>query len=163
MTVSTRAEESDAKRVIGLLLRTGHSILRRVTLSRTGGARSPERGGPMVEMNQRDRTIKVKIVYYGPALGGKTTNLKVLHEKALWSRRGELISVNSRQDRTILCDLLPLKTGGFRGYDLRVQLLAVAGQAMYSATRRVVIKGADGIVFVANSATDRWQENQMKQ
>ena len=113
----------------------------------------------MVELNQRDRTIKVKIVYYGPALGGKTTNLKVLHERALWSRRGELISVNSRQDRTILCDLLPLKTGGFRGYDLRLQLLAVPGQAIYSMTRRVVIKGADGIVFVANSATDRWNEN----
>jgi mutual gliding-motility protein MglA len=115
----------------------------------------------MVELNQRDRTIKVKIVYYGPALGGKTTNLKVLHERALWSRRGELISVNSRQDRTILCDLLPLKTGGFRGYDLRLQLLAVPGQAIYSMTRRVVIKGADGIVFVANSASDRWNENNL--
>jgi len=114
----------------------------------------------MVELNQRDRTIKLKIVYYGPALGGKTTNLQVLHEKALWSRRGELISVNSRQDRTILCDLLPLKTGGFRGFDLRVQLLAVPGQAIYSTTRRVVLKGADAVVFVANSATDRWHENQ---
>ncbi len=112
----------------------------------------------MVDINQKDRTIRVKIVYYGPALGGKTTNLRVLHERALQSRRGEFISVNSMQDRTILCDLLPLRTGGFRGFDLKLQLLAVPGQAMYGATRRVVLKAADGVVFVANSASDRWRE-----
>lgn len=112
----------------------------------------------MVDINQKDRTIRVKIVYYGPALGGKTTNLRVLHERALRSRRGEFISVNSMQDRTILCDLLPLRTGGFRGFDLKLQLLAVPGQAMYGATRRVVLKAADGVVFVANSASDRWRE-----
>ena len=113
----------------------------------------------MVDINQKERTIRVKIVYYGPALGGKTTNLRVLHEQAIGARRGELISVNSMQDRTILCDLLPLRSGGFRGYDLKLQLLAVPGQSMYSATRRVVLKAADGIVFVANSASDRWYEN----
>ncbi len=113
----------------------------------------------MVDINQRERTIRIKIVYYGPALGGKTTNLRVLHEQALGARRGEFISVNSMQDRTILCDLLPLRSGGFRGYDLKVQLLAVPGQAMYSVTRRVVLKAADGVVFVANSASDRWYEN----
>jgi mutual gliding-motility protein MglA len=113
----------------------------------------------VVDINQKDRTIRIKIVYYGPALGGKTTNLRVLYEHALWSRRGEFVSVNSMQDRTILCDLLPLRTGGFRGYDLRLQLLAVPGQAMYGATRRVVLKAADGVVFVANSAADRWEEN----
>jgi mutual gliding-motility protein MglA len=112
-----------------------------------------------VDINQKDRTIRVKIVYYGPPLGGKTTNLRVLHERAFASRRGELISINSMQDRTILCDLLPLRTGGLRGYDLKLQLLAVPGQAMYGATRRVVLKGADGVVFVANSASDRADEN----
>jgi signal recognition particle receptor subunit beta len=112
-----------------------------------------------LELNQRDHTVRLKLVYYGPALCGKTTNLKVLHEQALWSRRGEFVSLNSQQDRTILCDLLPLKTGGFRGYDLKLQLLAVPGQTVYYTTRRVVLKGADGIVFVANSAADRWQEN----
>jgi len=113
----------------------------------------------MVDIQHRERTIKVKLVYYGPAVGGKTTNLKVLHEEALGQRRGQFVSVNSAQDRTILCDLLPLRSGGFRGYDLKLQMVAVPGQAMYSATRRIVVKGADGVVFVANSASDRWQEN----
>ena len=113
----------------------------------------------MVELNHRDRTIKVKMVYYGPALGGKTTNLQILHQRAEAARRGEMISVNSAQDRTILFDLLPLKTPGFRGFDIRLQILAVPGQAMYGATRRLVLKGADSLVFVANSALDRWEEN----
>jgi signal recognition particle receptor subunit beta len=113
----------------------------------------------MVELNHRDRTIKVKLVYYGPPVGGKTTNLQILHRCADAKRRGELISINSAQDRTILFDLLPLKTSGFRGFDLRLQVLAVPGQAMYSATRRLVLKGADSLVFVANSALDRWEEN----
>jgi len=113
----------------------------------------------MVELNHRDRTIRVKIVYYGPPLGGKTTNLQVLHQHALAARRGEMVSINSAQDRTILFDLLPLKAAGFRGFDLRIHLLAVPGQPMYAATRRLVLKGADALVFVANSATDRWEEN----
>jgi hypothetical protein len=113
----------------------------------------------MVELNHRDRTIKVKVVYYGPPLGGKTTNLQILHQRADNRRRGEMISVNSAQDRTILFDLLPLKTPGFRGFDLRLQILAVPGQAMYAATRRLVLKGADSLVFVVNSALDRWEEN----
>ncbi len=113
----------------------------------------------MVELNHRDRTIKVKIVYYGPALGGKTTNLQVIHRHADTHRRGEMVSINSAQDRTILFDLLPLKASGFRGFDLRLQILAVPGQAMYAATRRLVLKGADALVFVANSAVDRWEEN----
>jgi mutual gliding-motility protein MglA len=113
----------------------------------------------MVEYNQAQRTVKVKIAYYGPALGGKTTNLKVLHERARPEQRSDLVSVNSEQDRTILCDLLPLRTGGFRGFDLRLQLLAVPGQTTYAAPRRAVLKGSDGVVFVGNSAVDRWHEN----
>ena len=113
----------------------------------------------MVELSHRERTIQIKIVYYGPAVGGKTTNLQVLHQYAQAARRGELISVNSAQDRTILFDLLPLKAAGFRGFDLKLQILAVPGQAMYAATRRLVLKGCDSIVFVANSASDRWEEN----
>jgi signal recognition particle receptor subunit beta len=113
----------------------------------------------MVEFNRQERIVKVKIAYYGPAVGGKTTNLKVLYERARGGRRGEFVSVNSQQDRTILCDLLPLKSGGFRGFDLRFQLAAVPGQAIYAPARRVVLRGSDGVVFVANSATDRWHEN----
>ena len=113
----------------------------------------------MVELLHRERTIKVKIVYYGPPVGGKTTNLQVLHQHALAARKGEMVSVNSAQDRTILFDLLPLRTTGFRGYDVRLQVLAVPGQGMYAATRRLVLKGTDALVFVANSAADRWEEN----
>ncbi|HET9316983.1 MAG TPA: hypothetical protein VFQ51_15430, partial [Vicinamibacteria bacterium] len=113
----------------------------------------------MVELNHRQRTIKIKIVYYGPAVGGKTTNLQVLHQNVQPEHRGELVSINSAQDRTILFDLLPVKAAGFRGFDLRLQVLAVPGQALYAATRRLVLKGADSLVFVANSAADRWEEN----
>jgi signal recognition particle receptor subunit beta len=113
----------------------------------------------MVELNQRDRVIRIKLVYYGPPVGGKTTNLRVLHRRAAASRRGELISVNSAQDRTILFDFMPLKTSGFRGFDVRLQLVAVPGQVMYGASRRVALKATDGVVFVANSALDRFEEN----
>jgi len=121
--------------------------------------RALDRGRKMVELLHRERTIKVKIIYYGPPVGGKTTNLQVLHQHALAARKGEMISVNSAQDRTILFDLLPLRTTGFRGYDVRLQVLAVPGQGMYAATRRLVLKGSDALVFVANSAADRWEEN----
>jgi hypothetical protein len=113
----------------------------------------------MVDINKSNRTIKAKIVYYGPAVGGKTTNLKLLQENAVRDRRGMMISVNSTQERTILFDLLPLRTIGFRGYDLRLQLIGVAGQSMYAPSRKSALKAADGLVFVANSAVDRWEEN----
>ncbi|HLA76719.1 MAG TPA: hypothetical protein VJU18_03960 [Vicinamibacteria bacterium] len=113
----------------------------------------------MAEISPKDKTIRIKIIYYGPALGGKTTNLRVLHRRAAQSRRGEMWSVNSFQDRTILFDLLPIQAVGPRGFDVRVQLLAVPGQAMYAASRRAALRGADGLVFVANSATDRLDEN----
>jgi signal recognition particle receptor subunit beta len=113
----------------------------------------------MAEIDQRNRTIRVKIVYYGPPLGGKTTNLLRLHARAVEAQRGEMISINSRQDRTILFDLLPLTAVGPRGFELRFQVVAVPGQALYSATRRAALRGADGVVFVANSAADRWQES----
>lgn len=113
----------------------------------------------MAEISPKDKAIRVKIIYYGPALGGKTTNLRVLHKRADRSRRGEMWSVNSFQDRTILFDLLPIQAVGPRGFDVRIQLLAVPGQAMYSASRRTALRGADGLVFVANSAEDRLEEN----
>jgi signal recognition particle receptor subunit beta len=112
-----------------------------------------------MELNNTDKSLKIKIAYYGPAIGGKTTNLNVLYQHALVPRRGDFISINSQQDRTILCDLLPLRAGGFCGFDVRLQLLAVPGQSIYLVSRRAVLRGSDGIVFVANSAVDRWQEN----
>jgi hypothetical protein len=113
----------------------------------------------LVEINHKERFLRVKILYYGPAAGGKTTSLQVLHRHARPDRRQELVSVNTAQDRTILFDLLPLSTPAFRSYELRFQVVAVPGQKFYGATRKMLLKNADSIVFVANSATDRWQEN----
>jgi mutual gliding-motility protein MglA len=113
----------------------------------------------MAEIVLKDRVVRLKIVYYGPALGGKTTNLRTLHARAAAGRRGELLSVNSFQDRTVLFDMLPLQAVGPRGFDIRLQLVAVPGQAAYALSRRVALKGADAVVFVANSATDRREEN----
>jgi signal recognition particle receptor subunit beta len=112
-----------------------------------------------VELKPRDRIVQLKILYYGPAVGGKTTNLQALHGSAQSRHRGELIAVNSQQERTILFDLLPLRGVGFHGFDVRFQLVAVPGQAPYAATRRLVTRGADAVVFVANSARDRLREN----
>ena len=123
------------------------------------GRRTDTARRAMVDINRRERFIRTKILYYGPAAGGKTTNLIVLHRLADPKRRGELVSVNSTQDRTILLDLLPVKTPAFRGYDLRFQVIAVPGQPAYAATRDMLLHGADSIVFVANSAADRWEEN----
>ena len=102
--------------------------------------------------------MRAKIIYYGPAAGGKTTNLVVLHRHADPKRRGEMVSVNSTQDRTILLDLLPIKTPAFRSYELRFQVIAVPGQRLYAASRKLLLNGADCVVFVANSAADRWEE-----
>jgi signal recognition particle receptor subunit beta len=112
----------------------------------------------LVEISHRERVVRAKIIYYGPAAGGKTTNLVVLHRRADPKRRGEMVSVNSTQDRTILLDLLPMKTPAFRGYELRFQVIAVPGQRMYAASRKLLLNGADAVVFVANSASDRWEE-----
>ncbi len=112
----------------------------------------------MVEISHRERVVRAKIIYYGPAAGGKTTNLVVLHQRADPKRRGEMVSVNSTQDRTILLDLLPMKTPAFRGYELRFQVIAVPGQRMYAASRKLLLNGADSVAFVANSAADRWEE-----
>ena len=113
----------------------------------------------MVEISHKERFLRIKILYYGPAAGGKTTTLQSLHRFALKDRRQELVSVNTAQDRTILFDLLPLSTPAFRSYDIRFQVVAVPGQKLYGATRKMLLKNADSIVFVSNSATDRWQEN----
>ncbi|MFQ5790214.1 MAG: ATP/GTP-binding protein, partial [Acidobacteriota bacterium] len=113
----------------------------------------------MVELNHGERLVRAKILYYGPAAGGKTTNLQVLHQRAHKERRLDLISVNTAQDRTMLFDLLPLTTPAFRSYELRFQVIAVPGQRLYATTRKMLLKNADSLVFVANSATDRWQDN----
>ncbi len=113
----------------------------------------------MVQFDNEYRQIKIKIVYYGPALGGKTTCLQQIHRMVDPQRRTRLYSLNTANDRTLFFDLLALDLGRIRGYRLTLQLYTVPGQVQYNATRRAVLAGADGIVFVADSQVDKREEN----
>jgi signal recognition particle receptor subunit beta len=114
----------------------------------------------MVQFNFNERTIKAKVVYYGPAQSGKTTNLEQIHRRSDPSGTSRLISLNTAQDRTLFFDLVPVSLGAVAGYDFKVQLYTVPGQVQYNATRRVVLAGADAVVFVADARTSMVQENQ---
>src|SRR5262245_61517767 len=105
----------------------------------------------MVIYNAATRELTAKIVYYGPGLGGKTTNLEVLHDRLEPSTVGKLLNLSIHTDRTIYFDLLPVELGDIKGYKIRFQLATVPGQTAFNETRRVVLKGADGVVFVADS------------
>lgn len=113
----------------------------------------------MVQFDNQYRQIKVKIVYYGPALGGKTTCLQHIHRVTDPQRRTRLYSLNTASDRTLFFDLLSLNLGRIRGYRLVIQLYTVPGQVQYNATRRAVLAGADGVVFVADSQRDQAEAN----
>jgi hypothetical protein len=105
----------------------------------------------MVLFNHSTRELTAKIVYYGPGLCGKTTNLRLLHEKLDQATTGRLLSLSTAQDRTIYFDLLPVELGNVKGYTVRFQLCTVPGQVFYNETRKLVLKGVDGIVFVVDS------------
>ena len=114
----------------------------------------------MVQFNFSERTIKAKVVYYGPAQSGKTTNLEQIHRLTDPAGANRLISLNTAQDRTLFFDLLPFSLGTVSGYDFKIQLYTVPGQVQYNATRRVVLAGADAVVFVADSNRPMAKENQ---
>jgi signal recognition particle receptor subunit beta len=105
----------------------------------------------MVFYNASTRELTAKIVYYGPGLGGKTTNLQVLHRRLDPGTAGELLALSTDTDRTIYFDLLPVELGEVKGYTIRFQLATVPGQTAFNETRKVVLQGADGVVFVADS------------
>ena len=105
----------------------------------------------MVVYNAATRELTAKIVYYGPGLGGKTTNLQLLHDRLEPATVGKLLNLATQTDRTIYFDLLPVELGDIKGYKIRFQLATVPGQTAFNETRRVVLKGVDGIVFVADS------------
>lgn len=113
----------------------------------------------MVQFNFSERTIKAKVVYYGPAQSGKTTNLEQIHRLTDPAGNNRLISLNTAQDRTLFFDLLPFSLGSVSGYDFKIQLYTVPGQVQYNATRRVVLAGADAVVFVADSRKTAAKEN----
>ena len=105
----------------------------------------------MVFLNYTTMAMTAKIVYYGPGLGGKTTNLQWIHNRTAPRSRGEMVSLETETDRTLFFDLLPLDVGVIGGMKVRLQLYTVPGQVFYNATRRLVLKGVDGVVFVADS------------
>jgi signal recognition particle receptor subunit beta len=113
----------------------------------------------MVQFNFSERTIKSKVVYYGPPQSGKTTNLEQIHRLTDPEGANRLISLNTAQDRTLFFDLLPFSLGTVSGYDFKVQLYTVPGQVQYNATRRVVLAGADAVVFVADSQEAMGRDN----
>jgi signal recognition particle receptor subunit beta len=110
-------------------------------------------------INWKLREINLKIVYYGPALSGKTTNLQYIHTKTNPKIRGELVSLKTRGDRTIYFDFLQLELGQIAGLKPRFNLYTVPGQVYYVGSRKLVLQGADGVVFVADSQTNREQAN----
>jgi len=114
----------------------------------------------MVQFNFSERTIKAKVVYYGPAQSGKTTNLEQIHRISDPGGTNRLISLNTAHDRTLFFDLLPFSLGAVAGYDFKIQLYTVPGQVQYNATRRVVLAGADAVVFVADSRRELSGENE---
>jgi len=114
----------------------------------------------MVQINFALREVNVKIVYYGPGRSGKTTNLEIIHAKAPKGSIGEMMSIATETDRTLFFDFLPLDLGKVAGMNTKFQLYTVPGQVYYKATRKLVLQGADGVVFVADSQVDMLDENQ---
>jgi signal recognition particle receptor subunit beta len=113
----------------------------------------------MVTINYAFREISCKIVYYGPGLSGKTTNLQYVHDRVPSKSRGDLISLATETDRTLYFDFLPIHVGDIAGFATKFQLYTVPGQVFYNATRKLVLRGVDGIVFVADSQSAKMDEN----
>ncbi|PKN25142.1 MAG: gliding motility protein [Deltaproteobacteria bacterium HGW-Deltaproteobacteria-21] len=113
----------------------------------------------MAVFNAKDRVIECKIVYYGPGRGGKTTNLQYIYRAGKKFTTGEMISIDTKGDRTLYFDFLPIGLGKIKGCDVKVQLYTVPGQAKYSSTRKLVLKNVDGVVFVADSLEVRRKAN----
>ena len=110
-------------------------------------------------INFAAREINCKIVYYGPGLGGKTTNLQVVYDKTGEKQKGKMISLATETDRTLFFDFLPLDLGTVRGFKTRFHLYTVPGQVFYDASRKLILRGVDGVVFVADSQEERMDAN----
>jgi mutual gliding-motility protein MglA len=110
-------------------------------------------------INYASREINCKLVYYGPGLGGKTTNLEYIYEKVAPSSKGKMISLATETERTLFFDFLPVDLGTIRGFKTRFHLYTVPGQVYYNASRKLILKGVDGVVFVADSQIERMEAN----
>ncbi|UCH94569.1 MAG: GTPase domain-containing protein [Candidatus Aminicenantes bacterium] len=110
-------------------------------------------------LNYSTREINFKIVYYGPGLSGKTTNIKSIYEKVKSDNKGKLVSLATETERTLFFDFFPLDLGTVKGYKVKFHLYTVPGQIYYSSSRKLIMKGVDGIVFVADSQRERFEAN----
>jgi signal recognition particle receptor subunit beta len=115
----------------------------------------------MAIFNLKKREIECKLVYYGPGRGGKTTNLEYIFKTFRKQVTGEMVSINTEGDRTLFFDFLPMGLGKIKGCEIKVQLYTVPGQVQYSSTRKLVLRGVDGIVFVADSLEVRREKNML--
>ncbi len=113
----------------------------------------------MSMINYASREINCKLVYYGPGLGGKTTNLEHVYSKVAPDKRGKMVSLATESERTLFFDFLPVDLGTIRGFKTRFHLYTVPGQVYYNASRKLILKGVDGVVFVADSQMDRMEAN----
>ncbi|MDX2128237.1 MAG: GTPase domain-containing protein [Chloroherpetonaceae bacterium] len=113
----------------------------------------------MANINYANKEIIIKIVYYGPGMSGKTTNLQVLHQMVPQDSASKMISLATEQDRTLFFDLLPISLGSVKGFNTKFQLYTVPGQVYYNTTRKLVLNGVDGVVFVADSQQGKMPEN----
>lgn len=113
----------------------------------------------MALINPKKKEVQVKIVYYGPGRGGKTTNLEYINSKFKSRIKNEMVTVKTYGDRTLFFDFLPLDIGTIKGYSIKIQFYTVPGQVKYNATRKLVLRGVDGIVFVADSMALRREMN----
>lgn len=110
-------------------------------------------------VNYHSKEINCKIVYYGPGLGGKTTNIQYVYQKTSGDAKGNIISLNTENERTLFFDFLPLDLGEIRGFKTRFHLYTVPGQVFYEASRKLILRGVDGVVFVADSQVEKMDAN----
>ncbi|MGZ3787471.1 MAG: GTP-binding protein [Bacteriovorax sp.] len=110
-------------------------------------------------VNYVTKEVNCKIVYYGPGLGGKTTNIQYVYQKTSGDSKGNIISLNTENERTLFFDFLPLDLGEIRGFKTRFHLYTVPGQVFYEASRKLILRGVDGIIFVADSQVERMESN----
>lgn len=110
-------------------------------------------------VNYHTKEINCKIVYYGPGLGGKTTNIQHVYQRTSAGTKGQMVTLNTENERTLFFDFLPLDLGNIRGFKTRFHLYTVPGQVFYEASRKLILRGVDGIVFVADSQVERMEDN----
>lgn len=110
-------------------------------------------------VNHNKKEVNCKIVYYGPGLGGKTTNIQYIYKKTSGDNKGKMIKLNTENERTLFFDFLPLELGEIRGYKTRFHLYTVPGQVFYEASRKLILRAVDGIIFVADSQVEKMDAN----